>query len=337
MIRFLRKLLAIFSLFPLCLFFLWATAALYFDASTWLSIFLALVCIIAGLYFRSIRSTSLFVLLSCVVVLAWWLTLSPDNHRDWRPEVARLPGATINGAQVTITNLRNFEYQSEEVFTENWETRSFDLDQLVGADLYMNYWGPQDIAHTITSWRFADGSHLAVSIETRKEKREEYSAIKGFFRQFEIYYVVADERDLIKLRTDHRGEDVYLYQLGFPLNDARAMLLDYLREINQLKQEARWYNALTHNCTTAIRYHMQNVSQGRPWDWRILVNGRIDEMGYERGSIDTSLPFEELRRRSAISVRAKAADPARFSEEIRAGLPGERPKLRRTSGSRSRR
>jgi hypothetical protein len=323
MIRFLHKLSAIFSLFLLCLFFLWAAAALYFDASTWLSIFLALVCIIAGIYFRSIRPTSLFVLLSCVVVLAWWLTLSPDNHRDWRPEVARLPGASIDGARVSITNVRNFNYRTENSFTENWETRSFNLDELVGADLFLNFWGPEHIAHTIVSWRFANGTHIAVSIETRKESLEEYSAIKGFFRQFEVYYVVADERDLIKLRTDHRGEQVYLYKLGFPLAEARAMLLDYLGEINRLKEKPRWYNALTHNCTTAIRYHSKHIGAAGSLDWRLFLNGHLAELGYERGVLDQSLPLNELRQASYISEKARIVPAdANFSISIRQGLPG---------------
>jgi hypothetical protein len=323
MIRFLRKLLITCGLILLCLFLLWAIAALYFDANNWLAVSLALVCIIAGLYFRSIKHTSLFVLPACLVVLTWWLTLSPENNRDWRPEVTKLPGATITGTQISITNVRHFDYQSENSFTENWETRHINLDRLTGADLFLVFWGPEHIAHTITSWRFSDGSHIAISIETRKEKHEEYSAIKGFFRQFEVYYVVADERDLIKLRTDHRGEEVYLYKLGFPLEEARAMLLDYLREINQLKQEPRWYNALTHNCTTAIRYHSKQIGAARSLDWRLFLNGHLPELGYERGVLDQSLSLNELRKASNITDKAKRlpAD-ANFSAAVRAGLPG---------------
>ena len=255
-------------------------------------------------------------------VLAWWLSLEASNERDWLPDVARLPRATIEGDRVTIENVRNFEYRSEEEYTERWEQRSYDLSRLRGVDLFLSYWGSPWIAHTIVSWAFDDGQHIAISIETRKEKHETYSALRGFFRQFELYYVVADERDLIGLRTDHRGEDVYLYRLTTPPDVARAVLLDYLAEINRLAQEARWYNAATHNCTTTIRHHVQHVAANRPWDWRILVNGRIDELGYSRGTIDASLPFPELRRRSAISQKAQALRPnADFSAGIRAGLP----------------
>jgi hypothetical protein len=181
------------------------------------------------------------------------------------------------------------------------------------------------IAHTIVSWDFDDGQHLAISIETRKEVGEAYSAVLGFFRQFELYYVVSDERDVVGIRTNHRGEDAYLYRLRTPVETARSVLLDYIEEINRIAETPEWYNAATHNCTTAIRQHVQHVSAARPWDWRILLNGRIDQLGYERGSIDTSLPFEELRRKSDVTERAKAAgNSADFSQKIREGLPGER-------------
>jgi hypothetical protein len=155
---------------------------------------------------------------------------------------------------------------------------------------------------------------------------QSYSAVLGFFRQYEIYYVVADERDLVGVRAKFRGEDLYLYRLKAPAAQARAMLLDYLKEVNRLDAAPEWYNALVHNCTTTIRHHAQNVSAGRRFDWRILANGYIDELGYERGQIDTSMPFAELRRRSDITARAKAAygEPG-FSRIIRENLPGGHP------------
>ncbi|MEE9608380.1 MAG: DUF4105 domain-containing protein [Myxococcota bacterium] len=260
-----------------------------------------------------------------LAVLGWWLWLEPSNDRDWEPSVARLPTAAFDGDLVTISNLRNFDYQTEQDFTERWEERTYDLSKLRGADIFLSYWGSPWIAHTVVSWEFDGGQHLAISIETRKQAHESYSALRGFFRQFELYYVVSDERDVIRLRTNYRGEDVYLYHLTTPADRARDVLLDYLREINELAEKPRWYNAATHNCTTAIRYHVQHVAPSNPWDWRILVNGRIDELGHERGTIDRSLPFAELRRRSAIGDRAQAADQdPQFSARIRAGLPGGR-------------
>ena len=310
---------------------LWSCAALWIDGPAArplagaLAVGFAIAAVAALALLRPFRRGLGVYALLTACVLGWWLSLEPSNDRDWEPSVAHPPVAQIDGDLVTISNVRNFDYRSEDDFSERWETRTWDLSKLRGVDLFLSYWGSPWIAHTIVSWDFEGSEPLAISIETRKESHETYSAVRGFFRQFELYYVVADERDLIRVRTNHRGEDVYLYHLTMPPERARAVLLDYLREINELAEAARWYNAATHNCTTAIRYHIQQVAPENPWDWRILVNGRLDELGYERGQVDTSLPFDELRRRSHIVERARAADasPA-FSARIRAGLPGGR-------------
>ena len=214
----------------------------------------------------ALRPFSRAVLIVGVILLAmatWWNLIPPRNDRDWYPDVARLPRATIEGSRMTIENLRNFDYRTETDYTERWEMRTYDLDTLQGVDMFLFFWGPTLIAHTITSWDFGGGQHLAISIETRKEKGESYSAVRGFFRQYELYYVVADERDVVRLRTNYRGEQAYLYRIRMSTERARALLLDYLREVNLLAGQPRWYNALTHNCTTMIRYHVKEVG-GRP-------------------------------------------------------------------------
>ena len=196
-----------------------------------------------------------------------------------------------------------------------------DLNRIQGLDLFISFWGPTEIAHTIVSWDFDDGQHLAISIETRKEKGESYSALRGFFRQYELYYVVADERDLVGLRTNYRGEQVYLYRIRVPPAQARALLVDYLDEVNSLADHPEWYNALTQNCTTTIRGHTQHIGAAGSFDWRLLANGHRDELLYERGQIDTSLPFAEIKVRSDITDKAKAADDSPdFSAKIRQGL-----------------
>ena len=257
------------------------------------------------------------------IVLAWWLSIAPSSVRDWQPDVARLPSAVIEGNLVTIRNVRNFSYPSATTAVERWEKHTYDLGKIEGFDLFLSTWGARGIAHTISSWEFSDGQHLAISIETRKAKGEEYSALLGFFRQYELYYVVADERDVIGVRAGPRQEEVRLYRLRASPAFARALLLDYLGEVNRLARAPKWYNALTHNCTTEIRHHLQQVGPGNPFDWRILANGYLDELGYERGQINTSIPFAELRRRSDITARARAAgDRGDFSALIREGLPG---------------
>jgi hypothetical protein len=306
----------------------WATAAVWFDgpASRPLAAGLAAAVGVGGLalYLR-LRPTwrALAAVTALVAVVAtWWLRIPASNDRDWLPDVARPAEAHVDGSRVTIQNVRNFHYRSETDYDEIWETREYDLDELEGVDLYFSFWGPTLIAHTIVSWEFENAPPLAISIETRKEQGEEYSAVLGFFRQFELYYVVADERDVIGVRTNHRGEHGYLYRIRMPVEEARALLVDYLETIEHLAHHPRWYNAFTHNCTTTIRQHIKHLGAAEAFDWRILVNGRLEELLYERGRIDTALPFAELRERSEITEKAKAAGTASdFSRQIRVGLP----------------
>ncbi len=307
----------------------WCAAALWFDgpASRWQAGLLAAgfpaACLAIAAGLRPPRRAAFAVVFAVLVVAAWWIRIPPSNDRDWQRDVALPPTAELSGSRLTVHNVRNFDYRSETDFAERWETRSYDLDTLQGIDIFLCYWGPTLIAHTIVSWEFADGSHLAASIETRKEVGEGYSAVRGFFRQFEIYYVLADERDVVRLRTNHRGERLFLYRMKASPAQARALLVEYVKEINGLAVKPRWYNALTNSCTTAIRHHARRIQAAKPWDWRILANGHADRMSYERGSIDTSLPFEELRRRSEVTERARAAGQAPdFSRRIRFGLPG---------------
>jgi hypothetical protein len=305
----------------------WAAAALHFTGPrpALLADGLAAALVLAGLGILFAVRPFGRTLTALVVLFAafglWWSNVEPRNDRDWQPDVARTAHVDIVGDRMTVQNLRNFDYRSETDFTERWETRTFDLAQLSGLDLFMSYWGAPGIAHTIMSWDFADGQHLAVSIETRKEKGEEYSAVKGFFKQFEIYYVVADERDVIRLRTNYRNEQVHLYQLRTPVSRARRILLDYVASINALDEQAAFYNAGTANCTTTITRHIRHVGVAFPFDWRVIANGRLDELLYEHGVIDTSRPFLDVRQATLINTRAKAADQdPQFSARIREGL-----------------
>jgi hypothetical protein len=261
-----------------------------------------------------------------LAILILWSTLRPSNDLDWQPDVAKLAWFAVDGDQLTVHNVRDFEYRSETDFTPRYEDRVYDLSKLRGVDLFMSYWGSPAIAHTIVSWDFDDARPLAISIETRKTNAQEYSAIKGFFRQFNIIYVAADERDVIRLRTNYRGEDVYLYRIKATPEQARALLMDYGASMNALVETPEFYNALVDNCTTSIRHHVTRVEANPPRvDWRLFANGYGDQMLYERGSIDTHLPFDELRVKSHINARAKSLDQdPEFSKGIRDGLPDPR-------------
>jgi len=253
-----------------------------------------------------------------LLVLLWWCLIPPSNDRDWQADVAVLPYAEISGETMTIHNIRNFDYTSPTDYTPAYYDKTVRLDQLQTADLFLVYWGSDLIAHTIMSFGFGDGSYVAISIETRKEKTEAYSAVKGFFKQYELTYVVADERDVVRLRTNYRKEDAYLYRLKADPDLVRSVFLDYFKVINDLVENPKWYNALTQNCTTTIRGHAKPYNPETKFDWRMLANGRIDEMGYERGAITNQLPFEELKKRSLINSYAQALDQdPEFSRKIR--------------------
>jgi hypothetical protein len=309
---------------------LWCAAAIWFRCelatplrAAIVAVFVAvtLAAVFALITQRSARWLAIYGVAIAAFAL-WYSGVEPRNDRDWMPDVARPPVAEFDGDKVTVRNIRNFHYRSETDYDERWDERTYDLSKLLGVDLYLSYWGSPSIAHTIASWEFSDSAPLAISIETRKEKGESYSTVRGFFREYELYYVVADEHDLIGLRTNHRGEHTYLYRIRMSPDLARKLLVDYLEEANRLAEHPKWYNALTHNCTTAIRQHLKHVSAGNRLDWRVLVNGYLDELMYERGTIDTSRPFAEMKKLSDVTERARGAenDPA-FSERIREGIP----------------
>ncbi|HSP97753.1 MAG TPA: DUF4105 domain-containing protein [Candidatus Dormibacteraeota bacterium] len=307
----------------------WGALALHFAGPTALATALPIAWIAAGMalliWVRPPWRALLLFAAAFAILLLWWNQLEPRNDRDWQEDVARPPTGEMHGDRLTMHNVRNFDYRSETDFTPRWETRTYDLSQLRGLDLFLSHWGSPAIAHTIMSWDFGGDQHLAVSIETRKEKGESYSAVAGFFKQYELYYVAADERDLIRLRTNFRGEDVYLYHLRVAAPAARSLLLDYVQRMNALAATPVFYDAATQNCTTTIRMHTQHIGAARPWDWRFLVNGYIDQFLYEQGRLDTDLPFADLHARSQINQRAQAADEAEFSARIREGLPQPLP------------
>ena len=312
----------------LLLLTVWAVAALYFDVRvSWLGMPLAAVyaLVVLGVWIF-VKRRWLAVALTAggfALVVGWWFTLQPSNGRDWQPDVAVLPYADISGNKITLHNIRNCDYRTETDFDVRHYDKTFDLEKIRTADLSMVDWGSPSMAHTMMSFGFEGGDYVCFSIETRKEKGEGYSALKGLFRQFELTYVVADERDVIRLRTNYRqGEETYLYRLqGLP-ERARLLFLDCLRRVNSLHERPEWYNALTDNCTTGIRTQ-QAAADRAAWDWRMLVNGYGNELLYERGNITTNLPVAELKERCHINTRAKSADKAvDFSSRIREGVPG---------------
>ena len=328
--RFLLRLLVLGVVsFILLIGVAWAFGALWFDFPVAglrqpLAAAFGLSAIAALVFVRPHWRAQLGVAGAIVLVAAWELTIPPSNTRDWQPQVAETPYVEFQGDRLVIHNFHNFDYLSKTEFRPRWETKVVQLSNLRAVDFFTNFWGPKLICHTFLSFDFGPDGYVCISIETRMAKGQNYSPIGGLYRQFELYYVIGDERDIVRVRTNYRLEDVYLYRLlAATPEKARALFLDYIKSANELHEQAQWYNELTSNCTTNIRTHIKHIGSARPWDWQLLVNGTIAERVYDLRAIDTSLPFAELRRLSYIDYRARAADrdPA-FSSRIREGLPG---------------
>lgn len=311
---------------------LWAYGAFWFDFPVAalrhpLAIAFAVGAVAVLLFLRPRWRAKLGVAVAIALVMAWWFTIRPTNTADWQPDVAREPFAEIDGDTVVIQNFRNFDYRTENDYEQHWETKTVHLSNLRGLDLFLDYWGSPLICHTFVSFDFGPDGYVCASIETRKKVGQSYAAIPGFYRQYTLCYVIGDERDIVRLRTNYRHEDLYLYRaLKATPEKSRELFLDYMRTAKQFREHPKWYNAVTSNCTSNIRLHVKSIGSAQAWSWELLVNGYIDRHMYAVGAIDNALPFAELRRLSYISKRGQAADedPA-FSARIRDGLPAMPP------------
>ncbi|MGA8034614.1 MAG: DUF4105 domain-containing protein [Candidatus Acidiferrales bacterium] len=309
----------------------WATLALYFDfpvppLRVPAAVIYAVALTAVFIFVHDFRWKIAAGTLCFAVVAIWWLSIKPSNDRPWQADVSQMPWAEFHQDTVIIHNFRHCEYRAEFDYTCAWLTKEVKLSDIRGIDLSLTYWGSPWIAHTILSFQVGDDDHIAMSIETRKVIGQQYSAIQGFFRRYTLVYVIADERDLIRLRTNFRkNEDVYLYHTNAKPEYARALFVEYLKRANDLHDHPKWYNALTENCTTVIFRQMSDLRLEPPpvLDWRVILNGHMDEMEYERGNLAGNLPFDQLKRAALINPAAHAAeDSPDFSRLIRQGRPG---------------
>ncbi|RQO46120.1 hypothetical protein DBV14_22860 [Variovorax sp. KBW07] len=268
-------------------------------------------------------------LLSYVVgfamLLSWWGTILPSQDRVWADDVARQLVARVDGHMVTMENVRNFDWRSDTDYTPRWETRRYDLDRIRSVDVALSYWTGPAIAHTLVSFGFDDGQFLTFSIEIRKERGESFSSIGGFFKQFELSLVAADERDVVRVRTNVRGEDVYMYRVLLPRPEMRSLFLAYVDEAASLVRAPSFYNTLTANCTTIVYALAKHIVPGLPMDWRLLASGYLPDYLYDVGGLTPGYSLEALRADGRITDRAIATDKtpgANFSQAIRQGIPG---------------
>ena len=305
----------------------WATLAIYYSNLQWAGFRLGLAAAFAtfaiwAFWFSSRRHMSALAIVSFLGVVAWWISIPPSHDRNWRPEVAVMPRAVVDSDRVRLTGVRNFDYRTRNDFTVRYEEREVLLSHVVALDFYVSYFMEGPVGHTFVSFIFDNAPPLCVSIETRPEVGEGFAPIASMFKQFELIYVVGEERDLVGVRANHRGEPVYLYRLNASADDVRRLLLVYLARINELADHAEFYNLLTNSCTINIVRYANAAGRAGRIDIRHILNGLADSYLYRSGRMNSALPFDELRRRSLINEAAQAADGAPdFSERIRANLP----------------
>lgn len=260
------------------------------------------------------------------ILSIWWQRIAPTNDRQWADDVAKITSGALDGNRVTLRNVRNFDWRSNEDYTQRWETRVYDLERLNSVDMIISYWDGWAIAHMLISFGFDDGQHVAFSVEVRRQKNLTYSEIGGFFKRDGLSIIAADERDVIRVRTNIRREDDYLYRIRMPLSAMRSLFLGYIEQADALLDTPRFYNTITVNCTTLVYHMMKRIVGYLPWSYRLLLTGYLPAYVYRVGGLDQRFTLEELRAMGRITDRARQSDRSdTFSRDIRQGIPAIDP------------
>jgi hypothetical protein len=307
----------------------WATLALWYQlpggtwgrtagSAAWVAMLVTLAAI--AIARRSWLPLAIYAVLY-VILLLWWISIPPSNNRAWADDVTRPLTGDISGSEVTLHQVRDFTWRSDSDYDAYWETRHYDLDHLATADAVLSYWGSKAIAHAMISFGFDDGRHVVFSVEIRRQRDEQYSAIGGFFKQFETILVAADERDIIRVRTNVRGEDDYIYPLRMDPATRRGLFESYVKAANALAAKPAFYNTITSNCTTIVYGMSKHLDPALPWDVRLLLTGYLPGYLHKIGAVDPQQSLEALTRRGRITERALHSKPQDdFSRVIREGL-----------------
>ena len=332
--------LALYSIFGVFipLIFVWSLLIIHFTFGA-VNIFFDLIYTGLTVYFfffmkDVIKSVRYFCIVSLVISI-WYLFIPASNNREWQDDVKLLPKIVQTGSEITIENFRNFSYKDGKPLDMNYETRSYNLDDLEGTDMIISYWdGYRTIGHTFICFRFKGGKSFAVSLEVRKEKGESYSPAKGLFKQYELIYVFGDEKDLIPLRTKHRGEETFLYPMTLTLEQSKTFLLGIMDAANDLHTNPKFYHSLNMNCTTTLIKHLNKVKEFKiPVLTKFILNGITDYIAYEMKGIPTDIPFDILKRccyisRIANDIPLNDDYPIELRKQINERLSQERNNLK---------
>ncbi|MBO9715661.1 MAG: DUF4105 domain-containing protein [Pseudoxanthomonas sp.] len=337
--RLLRWMLAV----PLGLLLLWTAGAIAWlplpvalPARGVLALVFAALALAALWRARSRWPVAAAVAVSATMLLAW-SSVRPSNDRPWRPDVAVMPRVAIDGDRVRISGYRDFVYRSRDDFTERWEERELRLSDIRGVDFFVSRWQPGPIVHTFVSFDVAGAEPVAVSIEVRNQVGQRFDPLRGLYRHFQLAYVAGDERDIVGLRTHHRGEEVLLYHTTASPQAAQRLFRVYADRMTTVAEHPEFYNLFSNNCTVNIVRYANAAGRVGRWDIRHLVNAWSDRYLYAAGMLDTSIPFARLRELSRIDASAIVDDrDPEFSRLIRRGRPVPAVTARSTGGSRTR-
>lgn len=256
--------------------------------------------------------------LAALGVGGWYQTITPREDRNWASDVAHGVTTRIEGDIVTLHNIRDFDWKSRDEATERWITRSVDLKQLETVDMITSVWDNPDIAHLLVSFGFSTGEHIVYSVEIRREAGEEFSEIGGFFRQFELVLIAATERDILRLRTDQRGEEVRMFPVALTPEQSRTMFLSYAELAGQLEAAPRFYNTIAANCTTVVYGLALSLKSDLPLNNKLILSGRLPEYLDALRVLGGTGDMAERRAAALLPANAEAANPGMsYSQAIR--------------------
>ena len=275
-----------------------------------------------ALFWRRLRPALYVFAGVALVLLGWWETIAPHNDRAWLEQLSRPAAARFEGDEVVVSNIRDFDWRTEQDYTARWVERRYNLNDLTGVDMFMTYWTGPDIAHMIVSFGFADARQLAFSVEIRRPAGVDYSPVAGFFKSYEQIVIAADERDVIGLRHV-RPEETHLYRLRVDPKRARGLLVEYLKRANAMAERPRFYHTIFSNCTTEVFSMVRAAGFDPPFDYRLLANGRLPELMYEEHLLDERHGIQDLAKFGRVDDRWPPfpIDSAAFSKAIRVGAP----------------
>ena len=318
----------------------WSVLAIYFSnlpsagLRGTLATLYAAGALAAALFLRERIPIRRWLLVSTLPIFLWWITISPSNDRDWSPDQVLLSSAEIQGDRIKLRNIRNFVYRTVDDYTPRHYDSTFDLKDLESVDFVVEHFsGTLGAAHTLLTFGFKGGAYVAISIEIRKEQGEQFSPLKGLFKQYELMYVIGDERDLIALRAYHRKDDVYLYPIRASRQKMQELFLDMIERANGLVERPEFYNTLLSSCTTNIVAHINRVSPSLiPISLKVLLPAYSDRLAYDLGLIDTDLSYSQIRERFKINrLCAEHMESPDFSLRIREGLCARPAKVNNTA------